>query len=69
MGALVVFDITRPPWDAETALDRVIEMQAFLVTLIRKFDISLPDHHPQIRRARPGMGVPLGRNTKTRNSL
>ena len=37
----------------------VIEMQAFLVTLIRKFDISLADHHPQIRRSRTGPLVPL----------
>jgi len=38
----------------------VIEMQAFLVTLIRKFDISHADHHPQIRKARSGiMTVPL----------
>ena len=34
-------------------------MQAFLVTLIRKFDVSQAGHHPQIRRARPGMVVPL----------
>ena len=37
----------------------VIEIQAFLVTLIRKFDISHADHQPQIRRAKPGMLVPL----------
>ena len=34
-------------------------MQAFLVTLIRKFDISLADHHPQIRRAKSGALAPL----------
>ena len=34
-------------------------MQAFLVTLLRKFDISLADHHPQIRRARLGLMAPI----------
>jgi hypothetical protein len=34
-------------------------MQAFLVTVVRKFDISHADHHPQIRRSRTGMMVPL----------
>jgi len=32
----------------------VIEMQAFLVTLIRRFDISHAGNHPQIRKARSG---------------
>ena len=40
-------------------LDSVIEMEAFLVTLIRKFDISLADHHPQIKRVKSGPLVPL----------
>jgi len=40
-------------------LGSVIEIQAFLVALIRKFDISDADHQPQIRRAKPGMMVPL----------
>ena len=40
-------------------LGSIIEIQAFLVTLIRKFHISQPDHQPQIRRAKPGMMVPL----------
>jgi len=34
-------------------------MQAFLVTLIRKFDISHADHHPQIRKAKSGLMIPL----------
>jgi len=37
----------------------VIEMQAFLVTLIRRFDIAYADHQPQIKMARPGMMFPL----------
>lgn len=37
----------------------VIEIQTFLVTLIRKFDVSLADHQPQIRRAKSGVMVPL----------
>lgn len=46
--------------DAENRLlNRVIEMQAFLVTLIRKFDISCADHYPQIRRTKFGMLTPL----------
>ena len=49
-----------PSWNAENRLrDSVIEMQAFLVTLIRKFDISLANHQPQIRRIRFGPMVPL----------
>ena len=40
-------------------LDSVVEMQAFLVTLVRKFDISHADHHPQVKRARPGLMYPL----------
>ena len=38
---------------------RVIEMQAFLVTLVRKFDIAHADHQPQIRRTRIGLVFPL----------
>ena len=37
----------------------VIEMQAFLVTLVQKFDISQADHHPQIRRTKTGVMGPL----------
>ena len=37
----------------------VIEMQAFLVTLVRRFDISHTDKQPQIRRAGSGMMVLL----------
>ena len=40
-------------------LDSVIEIQTFLVALIRKFDISHADHQPQIRRARSGLMVPM----------
>ena len=40
-------------------LDSVVEMQIFLVTLLREFNISQADHHPQIRRARSGLMVPL----------
>jgi len=48
------------PGDTENwPLDSVIEMQAFLVTLFRKFDISHADHQPQIRRIRSGLTVPL----------
>ena len=46
--------------DAENYfLDRVIELQAFLVTLVRKFDISHADHHPQIKRVKTGVLIPL----------
>jgi len=40
-------------------LNSVIEMHAFLVTLVRKFDISPADHHPQIKRARLGLMAPI----------
>jgi len=33
-------------------------MQAFLVTLIQKFDISLADSHPQIRRIKTAGFIP-----------
>ena len=34
-------------------------MQAFLVTLVRKFEISNADHYPQIKRAKPGLMAPV----------
>jgi len=38
----------------------IAEMQAFLVTLIRKFDIAPANHQPQIRRTRgPGLEFPF----------
>jgi len=40
-------------------LASVVEMQAFLVTLIRKFTISHADHQPQIKRAKPGLMTPV----------
>ena len=43
----------------DSLLDSVLEMQAFLVTLIRRFDISHATHHPQIKRGRSGLMVPM----------
>jgi len=40
-------------------LGSVIEIQAFLVTLLQKFNVSHADHQPQIRRARAGMEAPM----------
>ena len=40
-------------------LDSIVEMQAFIVTLVRKFDISPADHHPQIKRIKTGAFTPL----------
>jgi len=37
----------------------VLEMQAFLVALIRKFEISHADQHPQIRRVKSILTIPL----------
>lgn len=34
-------------------------MQAFVVTLIQRFDVSLADNHPQIRRARHNVSTPV----------
>ena len=57
---LVIFWIVRFPDDTENRpLCSVIEIQTFLVTLIRKFDISHADHHPQIKRVKSGVLVPL----------
>jgi len=47
------------PGTENCLLGSLVEIQAFLVTLVRKFDISHADYQPQIRRARPGMEVPL----------
>ena len=40
-------------------MDSVFEIQAFLVTLIGRFDISHADNYPQIKRSRLGMVAPL----------
>ena len=57
---LTKFRIIRSSWDAQSRLlDSIVEMQAFLVTLVRKFDISQADHHPQIRRINTGAFAPL----------
>ncbi|KAF9647279.1 cytochrome P450 [Thelephora ganbajun] len=37
----------------------VVEMQAFIVTLVRQFKFSLADGNPPIRRRRPGILVPM----------
>ena len=56
----ITFYTTRSPEDAKNWLmDSVIEIQAFLVALVRKFDVSHADHQPQIRRAKSGMMFPL----------
>jgi len=34
-------------------------MQAFLVTLVGKFDVSHADHHPQIKRVKSGLMIPV----------
>lgn len=58
--ASIISDIIYSPRDTENyPLDSVVEMQAFMVTLIRKFDISQADHHPQIKRAKTGASTPL----------
>jgi len=57
---LIVFQLFRFPRDAESCpLCSLMEIQTFLVTLVRNFDIAQADHLPQIRRARPGMEVPM----------
>ena len=48
------------PKDTEDrSFDSVIELQAFLVTLIRRFDISHTDKQPQIRRIGSGAMIAL----------
>ena len=57
---LIISYFIRPLGDTESYfLDSVMEIQAFMVTLIRKFDISPADHHPQIRRAKSGASAPI----------
>jgi len=34
-------------------------MQAFLVALIPKFDVSHANHHPQIKRVKTGLMIPV----------
>ena len=41
------------------ATDRVIEMHAFLVTLVRQFDFFLPENGQEVKKMRPGMMMPL----------
>ena len=49
-----------PPRYAETLLwGSVIEIQAFLVTLVQRFDISHADHQPQIRSVKSGLMIPV----------
>jgi len=50
---------THPVETEDCFLDSVVEMQTFLVTLIRKFDIAHADHQPQIMRNRSGLMVPV----------
>ena len=52
--------ITRSSREAQSCvLDSIVEMQTFLVTLVRKFDISEADHYPQIKRIKTGAFTPL----------
>ena len=37
----------------------VIEMHSFLVTLIRRFELALPDNAPKVRRRRLGLIIPV----------
>ena len=39
--------------------DSVIEMHTFLVTLVRKFDFSLPGNGQEVRKLRPGLILPV----------
>ena len=59
--ALIVFYLSFAlPQNAEIRPpDSVIEIQAFLVTIVRRFDISHTDHNPQLKRARSGVMVPV----------
>ena len=60
LRALNISHIIHSSQDVENRiLDSVIEMQAFLVTLVRMFNISHADHHPQIKRAKPGLMAPI----------
>ena len=58
--AFIIVYISRFPRDAENRpLCSLMEIQTFLVNLVQRYDISQADHLPQIRRARPGMEVPM----------
>ena len=50
---------TLPGEADDRPLDSVLEIQAFLVTLVRKFDFSHADHYPQIRRAKSVLTIPI----------
>ena len=57
---LIIFHLFRFSRDAEDCpLRSIMEVQTFLVTVVRNFDLAQADHLPQIRRARPGMEVPM----------
>ena len=46
------FEIRRQRSTDYSCNDSVIEMHTFLVTLIRKFDFSLPNNGPEMRKMR-----------------
>jgi len=57
LSSFIVFHTVR---SAENWLcGSVIEIQAFLVALVQKFDISLADHCPQIRSVKSGLMIPV----------
>ena len=52
--------LVRSPEGAEDhPFDSLVEVQAFLVTLVRRFDISLTDKQPQLGRIASGVMVPF----------
>ena len=54
-----VFPFNHTDWSAHSATHRSLaEIQAFLVTLVREFDFSIPEGR-NIRTARPGILVPI----------
>ena len=55
-GSIISYTIrTAQNW----LLGSVIEIQAFLVTLVQKFDISHADHRPQIKGVKSGLSIPV----------
>ena len=60
--ALIAFHVIHSSWGTPKCAYRMAEglrMQVFLVTLIRKLAISRADHHPQIKRDKSVLAIPL----------
>ena len=62
----VEIQVSLQPWFCSTMLNEnenelrsIIEMHAFVVTLIKQFDFSPPDNGQEVRTIQPGLLFPI----------